>query len=121
MLYAYDMSEYQRATGRTAIYKQTVLPPRYLDYAVLKLVGEAGEIAQKLGKWMRDEDWAGDLYTLTRDQKRQLAEELGDVLWYVAQIADLIDYNLNAIAAMNLMKLKKRAEEGKLQGSGDHR
>jgi len=104
---------YQEAAATTAIY-----PNRgaNLNYTVLGLCGEAGEMANKTKKIMRDHGG------VMPDNIRQfLKDELGDVLWYVAMCADELGANLEDIAAANLAKLAARKERGKLQGSGDSR
>lgn len=96
---------YQDEAKGTAVYKdQTKIDP--LTYAVLGLVGEAGELANKLKKFHRANQEPDFLV---------LADELGDVLWYVAAVAREIGFSLYAIAMMNLHKLKKRAVEGALK------
>ena len=86
-------------------------------YPALGLVGEAGEVAEKIKKLMRD----GDAKFLTDEQKAEIAKELGDVLWYVANLADDIDYDLQQIAEINLNKLRSRKDRDDLKGSGDNR
>lgn len=80
-------------------------------YNTLGMLGEAGEFAEKVKKNARDGVW---------DQVAA-GKELGDVLWYVSQIARDIGYTLEEIAQMNLAKLKDRRERGVLKGSGDNR
>lgn len=104
------LDEYQSRARATAIY------PTYhaVVYPALGLVGEAGELANKLKKILRD--------GLAAEAKREeLADELGDVLWYVAALASDLGYDLSAIADRNLAKLASRAERGTLRGSGDDR
>jgi NTP pyrophosphatase (non-canonical NTP hydrolase) len=91
-----------------------------LLYPVLKLAGEAGEVAEKLGKLMRDEGWAPGS-ALTADQRDALALELGDVLWYVAAVAHDLGLPLQEIAGRNLAKLADRQRRGVIAGSGDTR
>ena len=86
-------------------------------YPALGLAGEAGEVVEKIKKLMRDTD----AKILTEDQKREIAKELGDVLWYVANLAADIDYDLEEIAGMNIEKLQSRKERNALKGSGDNR
>ena len=102
------MDEYQEEAKATAIYPQE----RGLEYLALKLCGEAGEVAEKIGKSIRDNKPLDD---------KDLAKELGDVLWYVANLADFLGYELSEIAEMNLAKLKDRQKRGVLGGSGDNR
>lgn len=80
------------------------------------LVGEAGEIANKVKKIMRDEGGH-----VSMDKKSQLADEAGDVFWYLSQLASELGFNLEAIAKRNAAKLSDRAARGVLQGSGDNR
>lgn len=87
-----------------------------LSYAVLGLAGEAGELSNKMKKVFRD-----DGSTLTQERREQLAAELGDVLWYVAAVANEMGYSLSVIAEANLMKLGGRKVAGTLGGQGDYR
>lgn len=102
------MDEYQQEALTTAIYPQN----RALEYLALKLCGESGEVAEKIGKSIRDNKPLDD---------KDLAKELGDVLWYIANLADYLGYELSEIAEMNLTKLKDRQNRGVLGGSGDNR
>lgn len=111
------LNEYQVAATKTAIY------PHHgeqnfggLCYTVLGLVGEAGEIAQKLKKVLRDKGGLFDFYA-----KRGIAEEIGDCLWYLAAMATELDFTLDELAKINLAKLKSRQEREMLQGDGDSR
>jgi len=83
---------------------------------VLGLVGESGEVAEKFKKWVR---------VLGSDESRidrsGIAKELGDVLWYLAVLADYLDLSLDDIATANLAKLASRQSRGVLGGSGDNR
>lgn len=86
-----------------------------LDYVALGLCGEAGELASKVGKWVR-----GD-YELTDEVKEGIAKELGDILWYLTRTASLIGYSLSDVVRMNNSKLATRRAENKITGSGDNR
>jgi NTP pyrophosphatase (non-canonical NTP hydrolase) len=110
------IDDYAAGARATAHYP----PSAHLLYPVLKLAGEAGEVAEKLGKLMRDEGWSpGD--PLTDGQRDALALELGDVLWYVAAVAHDLDLPLDEVARRNLDKLADRAARGVIGGSGDAR
>jgi NTP pyrophosphatase (non-canonical NTP hydrolase) len=106
-------NEYQDRALETAIY-----PNRGANFAypALGLAGEAGEVADKLKKVIRDN--AGVLTDAVRDA---VASELGDVLWYVSVLASEIDYSLDEIMARNLAKLNSRKKRGVISGSGDNR
>jgi len=110
-----EFDEYQRKTKETAIYPRDN-PMIALSYATLGLVGEAGEIANKVKKIIRDHSGA-----INQDVKDKLGKELGDVLWYVSAIATELGANLSTVANDNLDKLFSRKERGTLKGSGDNR
>ena len=106
------LNEYQQKALETAIY-----PEQYkVIYPALGLTGEAGEVADKVKKVIRDNDG-----TLTDEKKLELAKEIGDVLWYIATFSQDIGYTLEDIAEMNYDKLKSRQQRNVLSGSGDNR
>jgi NTP pyrophosphatase (non-canonical NTP hydrolase) len=107
-----ELGEYQRLSRRTAEYPRDA----WLAYPALGLAGEAGEVAEHAKKAIRDD--GGEV---TPERRAALAKELGDVLWYVAQIATELDLDLDAIADGNLDKLLSRKRRGVLSGSGDDR
>jgi NTP pyrophosphatase (non-canonical NTP hydrolase) len=108
-----ELSDYQALSRRTATYPGA---GDNLVYPTLGLAGEAGEVAEKVKKLLRD-----DGGVLTDERRSALAAELGDVLWYVAQVATEASLELEEIAAANLDKLLSRQQRGVLSGSGDDR
>jgi NTP pyrophosphatase (non-canonical NTP hydrolase) len=110
-----DWDEYQRWCVE-GVLPSTHTPQLPLIYPTLGLVGEAGEFADKVKKLIRD----GNVGT-PRETETELAKELGDVLWYLAVCADYIGFDLSTVMEMNMEKLNKRREEGKVHGSGDNR
>ena len=107
-----DLSDYQRLSRRTAEYPRN----DWLAYPALGLAGEAGEVAEHAKKAIRD-----DAGTVSDERRAAMAKELGDVLWYVAQLASELDLDLSEIADANLQKLLSRQRRGVLSGSGDDR
>jgi NTP pyrophosphatase (non-canonical NTP hydrolase) len=108
-------NNYQANAGRTAFYPRD-LASDGLYYTTLGLVGEAGEIANKVKKVMRDNGGK-----VTKQAKADIFDELGDVLWYCASLADELGVNLEDVAGNNLIKLADRLKRGKIKGSGDKR
>ena len=106
------LNEYQEKALETAVYPQEFK----IIYTALGLNGEAGEVADKVKKVIRDNDNEFD-----DARKKELAKELGDVLWYVATLSNDIGYSLENIAKMNYEKLSSRKERGVLGGNGDNR
>jgi len=107
-----NVNEYQEKAVATAIYPET----HKITYPALGMAGEAGEVANKVKKIIRD-----GKKSLPDDWQQQLASEIGDVLWYCAALARDLDMSLATIMAANLDKLKTRQEQGTLGGSGDKR
>jgi NTP pyrophosphatase (non-canonical NTP hydrolase) len=107
-----ELSDYQRQSRRTAEYPREA----WLAYPALGLAGEAGEVAEHAKKAIRD-----DGGTVGEQRRAAMSKELGDVLWYVAQLATELDLDLNQIAAQNLEKLFSRQARGVLSGDGDDR
>ena len=108
-----DFNTYQKNARLTAQYPN--LGSNYI-YPTLGLVGEAGEVAEKVKKVIRDKKGIFD-----EESKKGLKKELGDVLWYVSNLCTEFNFSLDDIALQNLEKLKLRAARGKISGSGDDR
>ena len=122
MFYGHDemtLDYYQEKASEFIFYKGSLL------YPTLGLTGEAGEVAEKVKKLYRDDEinfMRDDMMDeLTPEQSKELALELGDVLFYIAAIAGDIGYGLEEIADMNIDKLASRRKRNKLSGSGDLR
>lgn len=107
-----EFSEYQRASRRTAKYPREA----WLAYPALGLAGEAGEVAEQAKKAIRD-----DGAQISDERRAAMARELGDVLWYISQLASELGLELDAIARENVEKLLSRQRRGVLSGSGDDR
>lgn len=115
-----ELNEYQKLALQTAVY-----PTEYkILYPALGMNGEAGEVADKVKKVIRDtivlKDCNGTI-VLPKDKSVELAKEVGDVLWYCATLAKDLGFSLEEIAQMNVDKLQSRQSRGKLGGSGDNR
>ena len=104
---AIGFREYQRKAVSFAIYPAT----HKVLYPTLGLCGEAGEVAEKVKKQVRDSTF----------NRHEVAKELGDVLWYLSNLANDIGYNLDEIADINIEKLTSRQDRNKIKGSGDNR
>lgn len=104
--------EYEKLASSFALYPEAGTgSPMALAYTSLGLVGEAGEVSEKVKKLIRD----GKL------DRPLTAKELGDVLWYVTATAKELGYTLTDIAEINIVKLQDRQDRGVLQGNGDCR
>jgi NTP pyrophosphatase (non-canonical NTP hydrolase) len=115
------LDEYQEFTSTTAKHAALTssaapLTADDLVYTALGINGEAGEVAEKVKKLIRD-----DGGSVSDDARVAVALELGDVLWYVARMATKLRMSLGDIARMNMEKLMSRRERGTLGGSGDSR
>ena len=105
--------EYQKLAKKTALYP--VIGQSFV-YPVLGLAGEAGEMANKIKKIFRDDNGV-----LTEERKKEISKELGDILWYVAQVSTELGISLDEVAVSNIEMLKSRQERDKLKGDGDNR
>lgn len=106
-------AKYQLESRSTAIYPSMGCG---LWYPVLGLTGEAGEVAEKVKKIFRDRGGV-----ITQEDKEALGKELGDVLWYLAQIATDLGISLEEVGQNNIEKLQSRKKRDVLQGDGDNR
>lgn len=106
------IKEYQTETKKTAIYPEN----NAINYLTLGLVSEAGEFAGKIKKVIRDNNGI-----IAYNKKIELAYELGDICWYISQLSNELDIDLETILVKNIEKLNDRKERGVLGGSGDNR
>ena len=106
------ISDYQRVAQTSAVYPED----KAIEYLVLGLASEAGEVAGKYKKIIRDKYGLMDA-----DSKVALADEIGDVLWYVAMLSLELGFTLDAIAINNAVKLHDRMSRGAIRGDGDKR
>jgi len=103
-------NEYSEMANSTALYLDKII------YPTLGLCGEAGEVAEKVKKVLRDSKGV-----FTEEKKEEIKKELGDVLWYINALSTDLGFTLEEVATLNIEKLFKRKSENKIQGSGDNR
>ncbi|HTX89679.1 MAG TPA: nucleoside triphosphate pyrophosphohydrolase family protein [Anaerolineales bacterium] len=108
-----DFSEYQTKSRKTAGYPAIGHP---VIYPTLGLTNEAGEVAGKIKKIFRDKGGV-----IAEADREALKGELGDVLWYLAQVCTELDLTLEEVAEHNIAKLYSRLERGVISGDGDNR
>ena len=102
-----SLAQYQSAAAKTAMYKHN----HKILYPALGLAGEAGEVANKVKKILRDGSFDRD----------GISDEIGDCLWYIAALCRDLNVDLSDVARNNLKKLKDRQERGTIKGNGDKR
>jgi|ERR1041384_1601609 NTP pyrophosphatase (non-canonical NTP hydrolase) len=104
--------EYQEATAKTAIYPKH----RAIEYCVVGLAGESGELAGKYSKVIRD-----DKEQISEERRQAMLYEMGDVFWFLSELSTSLGYTLQEVANTNINKLQDRYNRGKLSGEGDLR
>lgn len=107
-----NFNEYQEKAVGTAVYGAG----HKIIYPALGLANEAGEVLGKIKKVLRDNN--GEF---TTESKQAIADECGDVAWYLAALLKDLDVKFDDVAQKNLDKLADRQKRGKIQGSGDNR
>lgn len=143
---ASDLDYYQNTATKSAVYPGQGTPFG-LAYVALKLNGEAGELAEHVGKAMRDDSWVSPLfedegqafpsqvvrasgpvevfssasYPLTTERRNLIIKEIGDILWYLSAACNELGISFSEAAITNLEKLADRQERNVLRGSGDER
>ena len=108
-----NFKEYQKLSRKTAIYPDK---DNNFIYPTLGLAGESGEVVEKIKHILRD-----DGGKVSEKAKQEIAKEMGDTLWYIAQLATELNLSLDDIASSNIEKLFSRKERGTLPGRGDNR
>lgn len=109
-----DIDAYQAEAHSTS--HRTHIGGDVLVYPVLALAGETGELANKIKKAYRDEGGY-----ISEEARAAMLDELGDVLWYVAEIATSLNTQLSAVATGNIAKIQSRARRNVISGEGDNR
>jgi NTP pyrophosphatase (non-canonical NTP hydrolase) len=108
-----NFNDYQNQARSTAMYPN--IGDNYV-YPVLGLSGESGEVAEKFKKIIRDKNGV-----VSEQDKVEIVKEMGDVLWYLANLSCELNVDLSLVAEKNLEKLFSRKERGVITGSGDNR
>lgn len=107
-----DMGDYQKQAKAFMIYPES----EKITYPILGLVSEAGEVADKYKKIIRDKDGV-----MSDEDRVEMLKEIGDVLWYLSAICTDINMPLHQASLMNLQKLNSRLSRNVIKGSGDNR
>ena len=107
-----NMADYQTQASKTAIYNDADI----IIYPALGLISEAGEVAGKIKKVLRDNHG-----NFTPEKRSEIADEIGDVLWYIASLCTDLGVGMETVAQRNLDKLNSRLARGVISGSGDNR
>ena len=106
------LNEYGKLALESAVYGVG----NKINYPVLGLIGEAGELANKYKKILRDDNGI-----LTEVKREEMIMELSDVLWYCAALANDLGTDLNSVCVKNIAKLRDRQARNVINGSGDNR
>lgn len=112
----YTFSEYQKEAEKSALYKNVASIKDPLFYLTLGLVGETGEVAERIKKLYRDRGGKVD-----EEWINLMKKELGDVLWYLSQLSSELNIEFDEVAETNIKKLATRKENNTLHGNGDNR
>ena len=108
-----NFDDYQRIAHKTAVFPKL---GKSFVYPTLGLAGEAGEVSEKVKKIFRDKKGR-----LSKETREEIKKELGDVLWYLSQIAYEMKISFQDIAKSNIQKLSSRNKRGTIRGDGDNR
>lgn len=110
---SYSFNDYQTASEHTAIYPNK---GNNVVYPTLGLNGEAGEVAEKVKKLIRDTDGV-----ITEEFRCAIKKELGDCMWYISAMCHELGLSMEDVAMTNIEKLTSRMERNRIGGSGDNR
>src|SRR5580704_14429403 len=110
-----DFNEYQKLATRTAEFKDKQAEFELL-YLGLGITSEAGEVADKIKKVLRNDNGV-----MSEEKRQALKFELGDVIWYVSQIARVLNFEFSDVAQANVDKLADRAKRNVIKSDGDYR
>jgi NTP pyrophosphatase (non-canonical NTP hydrolase) len=108
-----DFKKYQKESRKTAEYQGK---DKSYVYPLMGLAGETGEVIEKIKHVFRDKNNKFDA-----DSRKEIAKEMGDVLWYLAQLATELGISIDQVAEDNIIKLQSRQKRGKILGRGDNR
>lgn len=118
-----DFNEYQMRAQKfdTFSYEDFLVAGAKVDNLgllekILGLMGESGEVCEKVKKVIRDEKGVA-----SEEKKKEIVKEMGDVLWYLAMVSKYLGVKFEEVAKMNLKKLEDRLERNKIHGAGDNR
>jgi NTP pyrophosphatase (non-canonical NTP hydrolase) len=107
--------EYMAQASKTAQYDRDDLE-YHLMYLCMGLAGEGGEVIEKIKKIVRNDKGA-----VSQEKRDDLKKELGDVLWYLSQMARELNLSFDEVAEANIKKLADRAQRGVIKSEGDTR
>lgn len=110
-----NFNEYEKLASRTATFEGKVGEYK-LMYLCLGLAGETGEVIEKIKKVIRNDEG-----TISAEKREAIKQELGDVLWYLAQLARVCDLPFDDVAQANIEKLADRHKRGVIRSEGDTR
>lgn len=105
--------EYQKLSRKTAVYPDV---DKNFIYPTLGLAGETGEVVENIKKIIRDKN-----NLIDQESRKELSKELGDVLWYLSQLATELGVSLDEVALENIEKLQSRKKRGVIHGKGSNR
>lgn len=112
-----NLNEYQAQVGKTALYPRV---GNNFIYPALGLAGETGEVVEKIKKLIRN-DGIETPDRVPPEKRDEIVKEMGDVLWYLAQLSTELGVSFGTVAERNIEKLASRMERGVIESEGDNR